>query len=231
MPSPPGALKVVVDGESVLALRGPKGAPGTPAAPPGGMIVWPVSAAPSGWLLCQGQSLLRTDYPGLFAVLGTSWGEGDTPGVTFAAPDMRLRVPIGAGTGKALGTTDGLAEADRSAKWSHAHSHGATSTVSGGISGAATGVYTTATDTNHNHAGPADHGTGTNASGTNNTRLGPGPGHGSTGLAAQANGQVHSHGIGDPWHAHGHTIAVATTTSDSAASEHPYAAVNWIIKT
>lgn len=51
------------------------------------------STAPSGWLLCFGQSLLRTDYPDLFTAIGTTWGSVD--GTHFSIPDMRGAIPVG----------------------------------------------------------------------------------------------------------------------------------------
>jgi hypothetical protein len=44
-----------------------------------------------------GQSLLRADYPLLFAVIGTTWGSESA--TTFTLPDARGRVIRGAGTG------------------------------------------------------------------------------------------------------------------------------------
>lgn len=46
------------------------------------------STFPDGWLLCDGTELNRTDYPDLFAVIGTSFGtpSADTK---FCLPDMR----------------------------------------------------------------------------------------------------------------------------------------------
>lgn len=55
------------------------------------------STAPSNWLLCDGASLLRTDYPRLFAVISTTYGAAD--GTHFNVPDLRGRTPVGAGTG------------------------------------------------------------------------------------------------------------------------------------
>lgn len=54
---------------------------------------------PDGWLPCQGQRLSITQYEVLFAVIGTTWG-GDPTG--FDLPDLRGRVPIGAGQGAGL---------------------------------------------------------------------------------------------------------------------------------
>ena len=55
---------------------------------------------PSGTLFCDGASVLRADYPELFAVIGTQWGAVDLS--HFNVPDMRSRVPVGAGQGVGL---------------------------------------------------------------------------------------------------------------------------------
>ena len=55
---------------------------------------------PKGWFICDGQLLITTEYPDLFAVIGTTYG-GD--GVTiFALPDMRGRTAVGVGKGEGL---------------------------------------------------------------------------------------------------------------------------------
>lgn len=51
------------------------------------------SSAPSGWLLCYGQSVSRTTYAVLFAIIGTTYGSVD--GTHFNLPDLRGRVPVG----------------------------------------------------------------------------------------------------------------------------------------
>lgn len=69
---------------------------------PTGMIVdYAGSAAPSGWLLCDGSAYNRTTYAALFAVIGTTYGAGDGS-TTFNVPDFRGRVAVGAGTGSGL---------------------------------------------------------------------------------------------------------------------------------
>lgn len=52
--------------------------------PIGSMLSFPGIAAPAGWLLCQGQSLLRADYLDLFGVIGTAYGAVDS--THFNAP-------------------------------------------------------------------------------------------------------------------------------------------------
>lgn len=88
--------------------------------PPGIVQPYAGAAAPAGWLLCDGASYLRTDYPDLFAVLGTTYGAAD--GTHFNVPDLRGRVIAGyAAAGghadvSALGGNDGVAAASRRPK-------------------------------------------------------------------------------------------------------------------
>lgn len=67
--------------------------------PIGCMLPWAsaVSAIPENYLLCDGRSILKADYPELFAITGVTWGtDADT---NFNLPDMRGRVPAGSGIG------------------------------------------------------------------------------------------------------------------------------------
>ena len=51
------------------------------------------ATAPTGWLLCYGQSLDRTTYADLFAAIDTTYGSAD--GSSFNLPDLRGRVVAG----------------------------------------------------------------------------------------------------------------------------------------
>jgi microcystin-dependent protein len=63
--------------------------------PIGAMTDFAGSAAPIGWLLCDGTIYNIADYPRLFAVIINAYG-GD--GVsTFAVPDLRARATVGVG--------------------------------------------------------------------------------------------------------------------------------------
>lgn len=68
-----------------------------------GMIsAFAMSTAPTGWLACDGTLYERDEYPELFGLIGTTFGEGD--GVkSFAVPDLR---------GKFARAWSGLAEID-----------------------------------------------------------------------------------------------------------------------
>jgi microcystin-dependent protein len=56
--------------------------------------------APRGWAFCNGQLLSISQNTALFSLLGTTYG-GDGRS-TFALPDLRDQVPVGAGQGPGL---------------------------------------------------------------------------------------------------------------------------------
>ena len=90
--------------------------------------------APKGWALCAGQLLPINQNQALFALLGTTYGgDGKT---TFALPDLRGRVAVGAGQAETGTTYDlgsiGGTEATKLTVGqlpAHAHSVAATSTA------------------------------------------------------------------------------------------------------
>jgi microcystin-dependent protein len=69
--------------------------------PAGSVVSFAGSAAPAGWLLCNGSAVSRTTYAALFAVVVTTYGAGDGS-TTFNLPDLRSRSVIGAGQGAGL---------------------------------------------------------------------------------------------------------------------------------
>lgn len=50
------------------------------------------TAAPNGWLFCDGSSISTTAYPELFSAIGYTYGGS---GTSFTVPDLRGRVPAG----------------------------------------------------------------------------------------------------------------------------------------
>ncbi len=86
----------------------------------------PFTFAPTGWAFCAGQLLPINQNQALFALLGTNYGgDGHT---TFALPDLRGRVPVGAGQGATgssyqLGSTGGQEAVKLTAAQLPAHSH------------------------------------------------------------------------------------------------------------
>lgn len=101
----------------------------TAVLPPGLVMQYGGSNAPTGWILCDGSAISRTTYSDLFTAISTNYGDGDGS-TTFNVPDLRGRVPVGyAASGghvdvSTLGNNDGVAEAYRRPKHRHtAHSH------------------------------------------------------------------------------------------------------------
>ena len=65
----------------------------SPSGVPAGVVTqFAGSTAPTGWLLCQGQSLSTTTYATLFAAIGYAYGGS---GSSFSLPNLRGRVPVG----------------------------------------------------------------------------------------------------------------------------------------
>jgi len=93
----------------------------------GEIIPFAASTSPSDkWLPCDGASLVRADYPDLFAVIGTTYGSVD--GTHFNVPDLRGRAPInhGQGTGltnRAIGAAVGAETHQLTASEMPSHSH------------------------------------------------------------------------------------------------------------
>ncbi|MGA3049801.1 MAG: tail fiber protein [Terracidiphilus sp.] len=56
--------------------------------------------APTGWALCNGQTLSISQYTALFSLLGTTYGGNGT--TTFNLPNLQSRVPIHQGQGAGL---------------------------------------------------------------------------------------------------------------------------------
>ncbi|CAM3941949.1 tail fiber protein [Cohnella lubricantis] len=64
--------------------------------------------APVGWLFCNGQELLVSQYETLFTLIGTTYGgDGQT---TFALPNLQGRIPVGQGRSPSTGTSYILGE-------------------------------------------------------------------------------------------------------------------------
>lgn len=77
-----------------------------------------IGAAPTGWLLCNGQSVSKTTYAALYAALGSAsspFGSADAFATVFNVPDFRKRFAMGVAAsgavGLTLGSTGGSADA------------------------------------------------------------------------------------------------------------------------
>ena len=111
---------------------------------------------PTGWLVCDGASYLRSDYPTLFEALGgtsSPWGLPDS--THFQVPDLRGRAPIGAGTGSGLSART-LGTQDIGSENIQAHTHS----------------FTQPKTPNHTHTMTYVGDAASNISGTNPSNLG-----------------------------------------------------------
>jgi microcystin-dependent protein len=218
-----------IDGELIVAD------PELAIVPVGGVFPFAGTAAPTGYLLCDGSQVSRTTYQSLFGVVGTTYGAGDGS-TTFHLPDLRQRFPLGkaaSGTGSTLGATGGAIDHTHSVG-SHTHSFSATSSSDGNHShGGSTGSngshsHSISSDGTHSH-------TGTHAEPETTGFVtvvpysSPDGGHnhgGSTGSVGD-----HSHSInGDGTHSH----SVSGTTGSSSAAETgtanpPFLSLNYVI--
>ena len=66
--------------------------------PIGSVVAYVADTAPTLWLNCDGSTVSRTTYAGLFGVIGEAYGAGDGS-TTFDLPDLRGRSVVGLGQG------------------------------------------------------------------------------------------------------------------------------------
>lgn len=175
------------------------------------------TTAPTGYLLCSGQSLSKTTYPSLHSVIGYTYGGS---GDTFYLPNLKGRVPVGLDSSQtefnSLNKPGGskvhqLSEDELPV---HSHTMAHTHTFSG----------TTSTNGNHSHNTYA---TWPTAGGSNSNTGAPGDPRGNP-----------TEDAGN----HNHTFS-GTTSASSAANTgnagsnvahnnlQPYIVLNYIIKT
>ncbi|HCK17881.1 MAG TPA: hypothetical protein DHW36_05150 [Thalassospira sp.] len=79
----------------------------------GSVSAFAMPTPPTGWLVCDGSAISRTEYADLFAAIGTVWGAGDDV-TTFNLPDLRGEFVRGfdAGRGVDDGRVFGSTQAD-----------------------------------------------------------------------------------------------------------------------
>lgn len=131
------------------------------SAPPGKIAPFGQTAAPVGWLVCDGSAVSRTTYGALFNAIGTTWGVGDGA-TTFNLPDCRGEFLRGNDQGRGVdaGRAVGTAQAHAFA----AHTHGIRTNAEGGSGGITGNVRD-----NFNGVGPVG-GQGTESAGGTETR-------------------------------------------------------------
>ena len=87
--------------------------------PPGSIMAYVGTSAPSGWLMCDGAPYSATTFAVLYAVIGNAYGAG---GGQFNVPDMRGVFMRGSDNGRGydLGRVHGSYQADMFASHDHA---------------------------------------------------------------------------------------------------------------
>jgi microcystin-dependent protein len=117
-----GIFKIGNGTSTWTALAATAGVP-APVTPAGIISQFAGSTAPSGYLLCQGQTLSTTTYANLFSAIGYTYGGG---GSDFKVPDLQSRIPVGKGPDTefdALGETGGAKSVTLTSAQIPAHSH------------------------------------------------------------------------------------------------------------
>ena len=193
-------------------LLGSGGGQGVLGLLPAGLILpFGGAAAPTGALLCNGAAYGRTAYKRLYDAIGTTFGAPDAN--NFNVPDLRRRIPWGAGASVAVGASDGKAETSRHIDHHHFFQDTKTVNVSGSTGGGGS----------HSHSLPGRTGQTFNirgaATGTQVPYL--------EGVDPASTGGVgdHSHGFSGSG-----TAAIAGDTQGGFEANHPsYLVVGFII--
>lgn len=89
--------------------------------PVGSIFPFVGGQAPTGFALCNGQTLDRTQFAELFRLIGTKYGTTNTS--NFKVPDLSGRFLVGVGTGYSLGDTGGSQTVALTAAQMPLHSH------------------------------------------------------------------------------------------------------------
>jgi len=90
------------------------------APPVGSIIIYAASAAPSGWLECDGSNVNRATFPNLFNAIGSTFGAGDGS-TTFGLPDLRGEFVRGWDNGRGVDDGRGFGTAQSDEFKSHTH--------------------------------------------------------------------------------------------------------------
>ncbi len=198
------------------------------------------SAAPTGWLLCDGSAVSRGTYAGLFAVIGTTYGGGDGS-TTFNLPNLKGRYPAGRDSSQGefdtLGESGGAKTHTLAGSEIPSHSH----PIGGSTGGESAGhVHTvdppaagTSSDGSHSH-----NLTGWQY-GPDNLGVAFGD-HGTTGPVPTGSAGAHSHTVdigafnsGSNSGGHTHSLPGATGNTGSGGAHNnlpPYLTMNYLIK-
>lgn len=199
--------------------------PAVAAVPTGTILDFAGTVAPAGYALCDGGLLSRTAEAGLFGVIGTTYGAGDGA-TTFARPDFRRRVAVGAGGSSSpelaatVGSTGGEEEVRLTSAEMPAHSHGSGTyeAETAGSHAHSSGSYRAATAGSHRHTVTLRRHP---SSGNVSDRYAPGGESGSD-VINTSNAGSHSHdvsGVSADGGSHAHDVS-GVSSSTGGGDEH-----------
>lgn len=77
--------------------------------PVGTIHIFAGNDAPDGWLICNGNAVSREDYPELFEVISTTYGDGDGT-TSFNLPNLEGKFPLGCNSSYIRGESGGEEE-------------------------------------------------------------------------------------------------------------------------
>ena len=110
------------------------------AVPTGSVHMMATTTAPSGYLKCNGAAVSRTTYADLFAIIGTTHGEGNGSS-TFNVPDLRGEFVRGWDDSRGVDSGRGFGSSQGDQNKQHNHSASSSSSIS---------------PSSHNHVFPGD---------------------------------------------------------------------------
>lgn len=197
--------------DTILKVRQEVLVSSIPAIPVGMIAPYAGSAAPNGWLLCDGSKLPTSTYGNLFSVIGWTFDPTLTSTGNFRLPDMRGRFPLG---NRAMNNSiDPNPDAPTGSTVSDLEA-----SVLGAKEGSATKTLTADNLPDHIHTLAGDQGTEFYAI----TNIPDAPDTGVNSLAADISGALQSSNIPQ-------TGSVIGTTGNDLSVVNPYQTVNYII--
>ena len=206
--------------------------------PTGALMPYAGASAPTGYLLCDGSSVSSSTYLALHAVISNTYGGSaytGAAGLNFTLPDLRGRLPMGAGSGVGLnasgtGAPSGTAQTARTrGQWlgeeTHllttaelaSHTHANTVGSSAGGSNSITGGMSA----NENHSHTLVNYSSSTGSGTYN--IANRSGGNTDQLSTNSTNLAHTHNIGI------NNVAAGGNSRHSVVP--PVVVLNYIIKT
>jgi len=187
---------------------------------------WGKATAPSGYLLCDGSAVSRSTYADLFAVVGTTYGAGDSS-TTFNVPDLQGKFPQGKSGTTNLATTGGANTVTVAVTNNQAATNASNQTVS--ITGSIDNTsLTTAQLASHDHTFNLQ-----NVAGGSGALRGEGQNpvqFGNTLNAGSGTGHNHSHTLSGTLSGNVTTSLTGSVTASGTNSFSPFVIVQYIIK-